>query len=907
MWGTNFLFLFAYFQLEIIEDELRLKLQIQDIRKQFHSLAQDLENFEQQGSRMPLIQLSPRRSIFGHLQKFQSNSGDNATPSPGKLSKSTTPGKKPISAARARVRALYDAKRARIKAKRAGASLDELYDSECLKASKLRHYAADEDKENIGLPPRPPVPSHFAGGMLASTPAIDSRSKYTCHTIGRISQKLLTPIKEEFRDSPHKLVRTPTRLPEKPLQHWLSVKGVSVKGHAKTEQKDKDFLPQRCYDVTVSPEARRNRYSNNILSHSNEEQVTAEISAQCFTPSPRHSPPASPVKLGSNDTFSELFTSKAIKDISTISSISKGSAREQVSSANLSGAFHSTFNYPLHSTMNCPLSSSFDISPDNRRQVTPEPDTEVSIDVDGDYDHDRKSVKTTISEPTEFIRRKVKRSGLEQQHRKALDDSYMDYQYLNQHPLPSHPSPKKKTPRLTKSKVLSPSDFKTPTRKPQATLCKEHGLHPTFGGPCIFSNEDSVLNLDSSPDDLTFDVTMASPSPKVAATASCVQLVPETDCDSSYLSECVEGDHCSQGPSEGEECLPTYDSRSASIKMLRRQTGQQDLNHIKEPVGLSESDLLFDVTQRQISVEATRASLPDLSGFSTMVQGTDHEGISESTLHPPSPQKGPSQTHNRVSPDSTLVNTNADNPALSLSTNDSPESNTGITVPVNSPNITDSGGSSSRPNTDSYEYSDIKKVSAIDKDAELMPPPQALPAKVTSYRSRQRSSGHRSSRSQRPRSYPASLNSHRSSQQSRSRSHRSSFSGPSSHHPANNNYLPQGTSKRQKNSQMVSSSTLSVQDWEAIRPHSRRSHHGSRDWDSGCSTSHASGKPVHAPSHYLMQEKGYNQTAADSITGSSNMPREKKKALAKKLKKFSNNFYSATNTGNLHIETLGHF
>lgn len=68
---------------------------------------------------------------------------------------------------------------------------------------------------------------------------------------------------------------------------------------------------------------------------------------------------------------SEAISPVAVKDISQISGITAPSFREQPSTANLSGNFHSTFNYPLHSTLNYPLSSTFRMdSPGEGLEVT---------------------------------------------------------------------------------------------------------------------------------------------------------------------------------------------------------------------------------------------------------------------------------------------------------------------------------------------------------------------------------------------------------------------------------------------------------------------------------------------------------------------------------------------------------
>ena len=80
--------------------------------------------------------------------------------------------------------------------------------------------------------------------------------------------------------------------------------------------------------------------------------------------SPCQRDPASPEQSEPSDTMSELYTSKALNNLSVISQQPGSGMHEQASSANLSGAFHSTFNYPLHSTLNYPLHSTFSMAND---------------------------------------------------------------------------------------------------------------------------------------------------------------------------------------------------------------------------------------------------------------------------------------------------------------------------------------------------------------------------------------------------------------------------------------------------------------------------------------------------------------------------------------------------------------
>ena len=216
-----------------------------------------------------------------------------------------------------------------------------------------------------------------------------------------------------------------------------------------------------------------------------------------------------------------------------------------------------TLNYPLHSTLNYPLHSSLDISDiplqPRTATVTSDPSTIPRASDSGDGSDN--------SEPT-----------------KTLVESNNNYE-----------------------------DFVTPIKNlkqmKQPQLCREHGMHPTFGGPCIFQNDDSVIINNSDEEDQELQQ----------------KTVIETDCDSSYLSECVDDVQFSQA----EEYMPMYDARSGGMRMLKRQTGHIQLKAVRttnwDPIGLSESDIYLDMSRRHLSMDATRASIPDFSALSTPV------------------------------------------------------------------------------------------------------------------------------------------------------------------------------------------------------------------------------------------------------------------------------------------------
>lgn len=381
--------------------------------------------------------------------------------------------------------------------------------------------------------------------------------------------------------------------------------------------------------------------------------------------------------------------------------------------------------------------------------------------------------------------------------------------------------------------------FSTPPRHPQPELCKEHGIHPIFGpGPCIFQTDESTTVLSSSSDFTDVDQSASPPQ-------------PETDCDSSYLSECVD-DKMSQ--SETEEYTATYDQRKGRMRMLRRQTGHTHLKTPQYPVGLSETDLLHDVTLKHRTIDATRASLPDLSGLES--------NRSESTLLAPLRGRDSSQ-ENLTS--STLVlgdldvalrihsSSDSSPQPASGTTDESPESGSGLAVPVNSPNVTDSGGSSSRPTTDSYDYVDIPGVPK--------PPQYNLPPP----------------RSSRPPCTVGKL--------------------PTPHDVRSHSSRRSGSSGRRSQSSSRSGGAKSL-DHALLHCYRTRK---TPEPDSGFSTQ-GSWKHQH---FNLVDGNGSKRTVVQHPSVA--LQADRKKVLAKKLRKFSNNFYRVNSTGNLHIQTLGHF
>ncbi|ELT89349.1 hypothetical protein CAPTEDRAFT_207223 [Capitella teleta] len=387
---------------------------------------------------------------------------------------------------------------------------------------------------------------------------------------------------------------------------------------------------------------------------------------------------------------------------------------------------------------------------------------------------------------------------------------------------------------------FSLSSYQTPRRQPSSQqLCKEHGIHPKIGtGPCIFQTDESTTMLSSSSGDFTdVDAEMSPP-----------QTQPDTDCDSSYLSECVD-DKMSEAE---EEYTATYDQRRCRMRMLRRQTARPHLMTSRYPVGLSETDLIHDEdTLKHLSINATRSSLPDFSGLTTLVSND------ESTLLVKTSSQENSTSSTLVLGDLDValrITSSSDSsgarPTSGATTNTDESPENGLTVPVNSPNITDSGGSSSRPTTDSYDYVDIPKAVATKYN---LPPPRARPQR------------------------PPTVGKPPTPHDLRSRSSRSSS----------------GQSRARSQSSGRSRGAKSLD--QALL-------HSYRAGPSTASRPESSQLCV----RHLQMDCCYCGQASDQCSTKA-LQKDRKKVLAKKLKKFSNNFYRVNSTGNLHIQTLGHF
>ena len=288
---------------------------------------------------------------------------------------------------------------------------------------------------------------------------------------------------------------------------------------------------------------------------------------------------------------------------------------------------------------------------------------------------------------------------------------------------------------------------------PPPILCREHGLHPTFGGPCIFqSDEDSFIFLNTSlSDNDTSIVDESSP----------------TKCSNIIVGS----------------TLPTDDS----------------------------SNLTMDET------------IKECNASSTLVISTS---------------------------------------------NDSPESNHSLQVPVNSPNVTDSGGSSSRQNTDAYDYVEVP----IPKVANIYPHPSAL---LRSVRRRQRV----------VHSAPSATGSGRVGSPD-SASH---WSAQLPLHDGDSGFSTHSGSWRLR--------TYDAQPRRIVI---------------GCESIQPANANLLLPQRQLQQQhqpqQQPEQPQQQPTIGTSlrTLPKDRKKAIARKLKKFRNIFYD-NNNSDKKIRTLGHF
>ena len=489
------------------------------------------------------------------------------------------------------------------------------------------------------------------------------------------------------------------------------------------------------------------------------------------------------------------------------------------------------------------------------------------------------------------------------------------------------------------------------SNKLEPTLCREHGLHPVFGdSPCIFEgsrdidSDDSDLDFTSTNYNSSCSAPSSKPSSKRNSLASTKRSswastklsskrssvarhnsVVDTDCDSSYLSECVDDTHFANDFSEAENYTAMYDPQRARMRIMRRQTGHSNIRQKRYPVGLSSSDLL-ESSQPHLSINATRASMPDLHGLSMSTAASYHrhhscDELSEDNIrHHQHALDKTMYDHESFTTSQNEFNFDDDDTTISESvsqrrplsvctsttqatttTDESPESHGAMTVPVNSPNITDSGGSSSRqPTTDDYVDVPVN----LPKMAQMLenrlqshthhPAPHAAAANAQRNRLRRR--------------YPGS--SAESSQPSLGGSKQSLHicsdpvpdAGMYLHHNRSRHRVVRRAPAAANRKGQSHDSGFTTQD-SSHRPRASRAAAALR------ATQLYDQRHYSEPSEhlYFTDNTGVRRavpTKPPSVTQGLN--RERKKALAKKLKQFNNNFYGSSSSS-LQIKTLGHF
>ena len=733
------------FQLEIVEGGLHVKLELKAVKEQFVKLLKNFDDFEQ-----------------------------NKTPG----GKATTPGvpsspSKALSSARARVKALYEARKNRINARRTQVAADAGLPA---RTPSNRHWrrSVDDNKENE-VPESPLYPSHrhhYVKKEQKTTRAQNGRhhnvpyrqrlnpDRVTC------TGQRLTPIREE-RGLKRLIQGCASPCISKMVGstfcesdgEYVTLKNTPAFHHPRSGL-NSPRSPSAGSKLNCSADTTVWNVEDDLQNRSADN--TAELSSNDYdsTPERVHN---NTVQFAKSDLIGELYTSPtykaSLRDVSNITNMSRGSMRQQTSGANLSAVMSNTFNYPLQSTFNYPLHSTMN-QPD---------DFDITRISDGDHsDHDSDTARTPTkqwngnSKNTKFHYNRDNARVLESIHAlshypetplppKPLPRPPKTYNALK----PKHPSPQRNDNPIyinknTSSHFLQQTTNIPPmksahrvTDEPETQEMCGCGLHPAYI-QCSYNDADSNSTDDSvepvmpshlvrSEGTRTRGEGRSAEKPRRQRRRS-RNTVTDTDCDSSYLSECVENEPSDRHQSDDI----VYDQAKGCMKLLRRQTANTNLSGNEEfryPQPLSESDFLFDVTQKHMSLEATRSSMPDISGLAGFITTDDGGDMTDSTLHA---SRMNDSTDDLLSPSRYVMALRSKTPcdripdqrpsslansATTTSTsNDSPGSSSGngcrpaMEVPVNSPNITDSG--SSRPTTDTYDYVYVP-VSRLSKDALL--------------------------------------------------------------------------------------------------------------------------------------------------------------------------------------------
>ena len=328
---------------------------------------------------------------------------------------------------------------------------------------------------------------------------------------------------------------------------------------------------------------------------------------------------------------------------------------------------------------------------------------------------------------------------------------------------------------------------------------------------------------------------------------------------------------------------------NGQMKVLKRQTGQSELENLKPMIGLSETDLIDPMDSRLIdndwnspsskysSLDATRTSIPNLDEVVTSpnVSGGscsdnspyDIYALSGKSLDSSLKESDGIRSSHSVASVSPPVAGNNNNNKNSVESPQSSNDSGGLVAPVNSPNITDS--SSSRPTTDTYDYSEIQNFDT-SKSTSSQSKKKTTPGRCYGYtgrtpptcikRSQYRTVGRYSS--------PGVV-------KTVTKTKTVTYSIPTPDTPTG----PRETSSNPRRSLLL--------------------HH---DRDSGFST-----QGSNMSKHFIINDAGVMRTVVQHSAVARNLQHQRKKMLKKRLKQFSNNFYNGSSTGNLQIQTLAHF
>ena len=866
--------------MEIIEGGLSVKLELKAVKEQFVKLLKNFDDFEQ-------------------------NKQPGAKPTLG----TTSSPSKALSTARARVRALYEARKNRLNARRSQKSTAP---GPMKIPLSNRHWRRSNDgtenKENQVPDQRlnPPPRHHYVKN--------EQRASFRMHT----ARQHGVPYRQQIH--PDRITCSGQRLAPihefNRLNHVIGcVSPCASKMVATTYESDGEYVTLKdtpiCRSGVNSPRtptamsAVRNTLNCTADTtvwnveddlHNRSADNTAELSSNEYDSSPeRNVLGGNAVQFANSELIGEVYTSpiykQSLRDVSNITNMSRASLRQQTSGVNLSAALsntfyplQSTFSYPLHSTLN--NTEEFNITrimPDqadneSSPNTTPTPNDNSEDNVFGCKKHNDKSLESIHA----YIHNAEVPPQLLPRHPKTLVHKPA-YHSHTQNDSPIYINKNTSSHLLQQTTISIPSTRTAPRPKDETDdqeMCK-CGLHPAYI-KCSYNDEDTPSTDGSDElvsgsshlvrDGMRMRGEGRSTEKKLSQRRRSRNTVTDTDCDSSYLSEYVDNE-----PTDIRQSNDiVYDQAKGCMKLLRRQTANTHLHGSEEfryPQPLSESDFLFDFdeTQKHLSLEATRSSMPDLSGLSGFVTSTDEGGemtdttihasrLNESTLFKTPCNLIPDQRPSSLANSATTTSTKKEGHSSSSGNGCA----RGMKVPVNSPNITDSG--SSRPTTDTYDYVYIP-VSRLSKDAILQ--------------------------------------------------HQEQFT-PQSRHPP---YKTLHRHSRRRNTSGKYASSSTSRGGSSIREATSRS--SSRYYieeDSGFSTPCSLSKrragrvsldprlESHPPGHFTVSgSDGNTRTVVRHSAVGRNLEPHRKRVLKKKLKQFNNLYHSTGNVNAHSIEVLGDF